>query len=79
MTGIITVNSCSAKNISNLYLQVCSRSRDLENLNILEMARAKTRAMRLLVGKRGLWEPHHTHYSRHYGDKAGKQYFREQY
>ena len=29
-------------------------------------------AMRQLVGTRGLWEPHHTHYSLQFGDKGGE-------
>ena len=29
--------------------------------------------MRQLVGKRGLWEPRHTHYSLQYGDKGGEK------
>ena len=36
-----------------------------------EISRAGTGAMWQLVGKRGIWEPHDTHYSPHYGDKSG--------
>ena len=33
----------------------------------IEIARARTKTMQQLVSKRGLWDPHHTHYSLQYG------------
>ena len=41
------------------------------------IARARSGAMRELVGNRGLWEPHHTHYSPQYGDKGERKMIKE--
>ena len=39
----------------------------------IEIAGAKTGAIRQLVDKSGLWEPYHIHYSPQYGDKGREE------
>ena len=77
------IECLKSKNKEEFKMSTCLKCQMVSHLNqalaealdkifFSETATARTMAMCQVVGNRGLWEPHYTHYRPQYGDKGGK-------